>query len=447
MRKVFVSMSALLVISLFAACGGNQQGGGAQGAAAVPPEDIISEISGEITFWTQNVEVWTDWFIPAIQEFRRTHPNITVNDEYFPSFADRVSHAFAAGEEPDVIQTWQSITEWASAGRLLPVPDSLGLNRYYFDSAIINVEHNGRLYGVPSEINLESPLFFVNMDLLAREGVELPDNWIANDGPSTWQELVDFARPLTVIQGDMVMQAGFAYTFAQWESMFVSLIWQLGGDYRDPANNRVNFVTPEAAQAMEFMLRYNDPASPYVISDRSENRYNIFVQGNAAMVKGAPWYASAFAVDNPGLNYQVFRMPPMISGSDPISLAAGGWGYIVSSQTNYPEAAWAFVDFMNSAEMNGDWAMSVGTLPARNDAVMNLDFDPNVGSVEKALSLAQDVLPYANEGGAYMLTPSRLIYSIIRLQLQQVLETGDIQAALQAIERYGNEMIAENLGL
>jgi len=305
--------------------------------------------------------------------------------------------------------------------------------------------YDGQYYCVPSEINIESPSLFVNMDLLAAQGVELPEGWIENNGPKSWADLLDFAKMLTKIENGIVMQSGLAYCYAQWEATFCSLIWQFGGDYRDAANSVVHFDTPEAKAALEFLLKYCDVNDPDCISDRGNSRFDLFVQGSAAMCVGAPWYAGSFVTDAPEMNYQVFNLPAFVEDSDPYCMATGGWGYIVSSDCEYPEAAWAFVNYMNNPENNGSWALSCGTLPARKDAELDLAYDPNVGSVEKALAIAKNILPYGQEDGAYTLNPSKLVYNIIRLQLQQVLETGDIDTALTTMEQQGNDMVSENL--
>ena len=138
-------------------------------------------------------------------------------------------------------------------------------------------------------------------------------------------------------------------------------------------------------------------------------------------------------------------MPSWVEGADPISLGTGGWGYIVSEKCENKEAAWEFVKFMTTAEQTGDWAYKTGALPARVDALTDLEYDPNKGSVEKAISIAKDILPYAVEEGAYMQTPSTLTYTIVREKLRQLLVDGDIDAALKGMEEEGNAMIEENL--
>ncbi len=458
-KALSLVLALLMVVGALAGCGGSSTSAPAVGesaagestagestAASAEPAAANEDVSGKLVFWTQDTQSWSTWFQAAVEDFRQAYPNVEVSDEYFPNFADKMTQAYAAGEEPDVAQTWQGVAQWAKAGKLQPVPDSFDVAGNYLEGASDNKIYDGKYYGVPSEIGLESPTLLVNMDLLAEQGVELPDGWVENNGPKDWDELLEFAKSLTIIENGMVMQSGMAYVYKAWEAMFCSLIWQYGGDFRDPENAMVHFDTPEARKALEFMLKYCDPSDPDCISDRGQDRMDLFNQGGAAMCVGAPWYASTMDLDMPDLNYQVFNMPAMVEGADPFCVAGDNWGYIVSANCEYPEAAWAFVEFMSEPERMSDWALACGMVPARPDAEMDLTYDPEVGSVEKALAITNDIQAYGRDAGSYTLSSSTLIYSIVRTQLQQVLESGDIDTALATMEREGNAMIEENLG-
>lgn len=435
-RLLSLALVGIMSISLLAGCGKPSW------------EDGDGKIDGDLTFWTQDTEPWKAYFNPAIEEFKKAYPDVNVQVEYFAEFADKANQAFSAGEEPDVMQTWQSITDWAKAGKLAPIPDSVmtkdEIESVYYESALKNKIHEGAYYSLPSEINVESPSLYVNMDILAAEGIELPAGWIENNGPASFAELIELANQLTQKDADgNVTRSGLAYSYAQWEANFLSLILQYGGDYKDEANNSVKFVTEEGKKAAETLLKYCQ--GPDAVSDDGDSRYDLFLQGTAAMCVGAPWYSGSFAIDIPDVNYQVFNMPAWVEGADPISIGTGGWGYIVSEKCKNKEAAWAFVEFMTSAEQTGNWAYTTGALPARTDSLADLTYDPNVGSVDKALSITKDVLPFAVEEGAYMGTPSTLTYTIVREKIRQLLVDGDIDAALKGMEDEGNAMIQENL--
>ncbi len=451
--------SLLLILVLLVSLAGGCGSGAAIASPSVSASTVASVAApsesaptpnapkGEIVFWTQDTAVWTGWFKPAIETFQKNNPDIKVKVEYFPEFADKLTQAFAAGQQPDVAQTWQGITNWAKAGSISAVPDSFmtkaDIVKTYFEGALKNKVFNGKYYGLPCEINVESPGLLVNMGILEKMGKKLPDGWVANNGPKSWEELRAFAKELTITDGGQITQSGLAYTYAQWEAMFLSLIWQYGGDYRDEAGKTVKFDTPEARKAAEFLLKYCNGAD--AISNKGVSRFDVFTQGLAAMCVGAPWYAGSMATDAPDIKYQYFNLPAFVDGAKPYCVANGGWGYIVSSKAKSPDAAWEFVRQMTTPENIGSWALACGTLGARQDTKSDLKYDPNVGSVEKALSISQDILQYGREDGAYMLDPSTLVYTIVRQQLRNMLETGDIDTALKTMEKEGNELIQTNL--
>lgn len=451
--KKFIAF--LLAVTMILSCSiltGCSNDAGKQNAAAAEPGSSAAAgekpISGKITLWTNNSSSTTTYFTAALERFSAEYPEIKVTLEQFPDYATKVSQAFAAGDEGDVVFTWQSVADWAKAGKVLPVPENVyskeEMENTFYAGAIKNKMYDGQYYMVSNEINVESPTLFVNMDILEQKGIALPEGWIENNGPETWEELVAFAKTLNEYDGKgNLVFSGLSYAYAQWEAQFESLIFQYGGDFRDEANNTVHFQTPEAKSAAEFLLKYLTPGEDQICvgtTGRSED----FEMMTCAMCIGAPWYASTFDSDIPDTNYQVFNVPPFVEGADPVCLATGGWGYCVSANTEYPEACWALVKFLTSAYEDGEWAYTTGALPSHKEALNDLTYDPNVGSKDKAIALSKLVLDYAEEDGAYLLTASTLTYTIIREGLYQLLEDRDVDSFLATIQSRTEQMIADN---
>lgn len=452
MKKIIAFLLALtmtLSCCMLSGCAGEKETQDALAAEQGGNTDSGDKpVSGKITLWTNNTSTTSEYFNEALKRFAEAYPEIQVTLEQFPDHATKVSQAFAAGDEGDVVFTWQSIADWAKAGKILPVPDSVytkeEMEETFYMGAIKNKIYDGQYYMVSNEINVESPSLFVNMDILERKNISLPEGWIENNGPESWEELVAFAKTLNEYDGNgNLVFSGLSYAYAQWEAQFESLIFQFGGDFRDEANNTVHFQTPEAKSAAEFLLKYLTPGEDQICvgtTARSED----FEMMTCAMCIGAPWYASSFDSDVPDTNYQVFNLPPFVEGADPICLATGGWGYCVSANTKYPEACWVLVKFLTSAYENGEWAYTTGALPSNKEALSDLSYDPNVGSKEKAIALSRQVLDYAEEDGAYLLTTSTLTYTIIREGLYQLLEDRDVDAFLATIQSRTEQMIADN---
>lgn len=402
-----------------------------------------------ITFWTQNEANYVKAAKDLIAKFQVQNPNIKVKIENFPDYSTKVNTAFSTRTDPDVLELYGSTISLAKGGKILPVPDSVmtkdEIEKTYYPTAIANRLYEGKYYGIAKELNMESPGLLVNVDLVKKAGLTIPDDWVKNDGPKTWSELIEFAKKLNVITKGTMKQAGLGVTGAQQESMFLSLIWQLGGDYRDATNNKVNFETEEAKKAVEFIKAVSN--GPDKVDDNGMgSRMDGFKGNTIAMAIGAPWYAAEFDSNVKGLKYQYFNLPPFIDGANPNFVAEGGWGYTVSSHSKNPEASWKFVDFLSQKENHAQWAKTVGAISSRIDADTNFTYDPAIGSINKALSISQKINKYGNDPGSYTMDTVQLVWRIVRQNLKpMLLDEVTIDNGLKQMNKEANEMIKRNL--
>ncbi|MDZ7671585.1 MAG: extracellular solute-binding protein [Halanaerobiales bacterium] len=346
-----------------------------------------------------------------------------------------------AKTEADVIEIYGSIAGFAKGNSILPVPANVmtkeEIENTYIQAALKNKQWDGKYYGLPEELNMESPGLLVNVDLVEEAGMEIPESWDKNNGPASWSELIKFARKLTVIENDVMKQAGLGVVNGQESSMFLSLIWQMGGDFRDPENNVVHFDTEVARDAVKFMKNLIE-GEKRVHSTNFSGRMDAFMERTAAMTIGAPWYAASFDVQAPDLNYKYYNLPPFVEGADPHFVGEGGWGYIVSSRTEHPEAAWKFIEFTMQKDNQLKWAETVGAISSRQDAK---EYFTGEGAISTAIEIAE----HAKEPGAYTLDTGRLVWSIVRTNLRSMLHNeSSIDEGLKNMEEEANKMIERN---
>ncbi len=394
-----------------------------------------------LTYWTQAAGPYVKFAEKAVKEFNASNPDIEVKLETFSEYRTKVYTAFATKTEADVIELYGSVASFAKGGTILPVPESVmskeEIEATYIPAALKSKEYDGVYYGFPEELNMESPGLLVNVDLFKKAGLEIPSEWDKNNGPASWQELMDYAHKLTVIEDEVMKQAGLGVINGQESAMFLSLIWQLGGDFRDPENNVVHFTTPEAEKAVQFMLDLIE-GPDRVHSTRFSGRMDAFREGTAAMTIGAPWYAATYDLEAPGLNYKYYNLPPFIAGSDPYFNGEGGWGYMVSARTKNPEAAWKFVKFLMEKDRQIEWAKTVGAVSSRKDAA-------EVFNGNDPISIATKIAKYAKEPGAYTLDTGQLVWSIVRTNLRGILNNElTIEQGLKNMDADGNKMIKRN---
>ncbi|MCF8001752.1 MAG: extracellular solute-binding protein [Halanaerobiales bacterium] len=400
---------------------------------------IAQEVT--IRYWTQDAAPYVNSAERSIEAFEAENPNINIKLETFSEYRTKVTTAFATKTEGDVIEIYGSIASFAKGDSILPVPEKVmtkeEIENTYIQAALKNKQLEGTYYGLPEELNMESPGLLVNVDLVEKAGMKIPEEWDENNGPANWSELIKFARKLTVIENNVMKQAGLGVVNGQESSMFLSLIWQMGGDFRDPENKEIHFDTKIARDAVKFMKNLIEGENR-VHSTNFSGRMDAFMERSAAMTIGAPWYAASFDMQAPDLNYKYYNLPSFIEGADPYFVGEGGWGYIVSSRTENPEAAWKFVDFMMNRENQFKWAETVGAISSRQDADEYFTGDD---PISKAIRIAE----YAKEPGAYTLDTGQLVWSIVRTNLRSMLHNEvSIDEGLKNMEEEANRMIERN---
>ncbi|WP_223588257.1 ABC transporter substrate-binding protein [Neobacillus bataviensis] len=401
-----------------------------------------------IKFWTQSDPTYKKAAQTLIDKFEKENPNIKVKLESFPEYATKVSTAFNTGNAPDVLEMFGSSIKLAQGGKVLPVPESVmskaEIEKTFTPDSLKNRTYKGKYYGLPNEISMESPGLLINEDLVKKAGLTIPESWVKNNGPASWAELRDFAEKLTVIENGVMKQAGLGVIGGQEEAMFLSLIWQYGGEYRDEKNGKVNFTSPEAKKAIEFIQGLI--SGDHRVHDKGfSKRFDGFVGKSNAMTIGAPWYAASISSDVKDFKYQYFNLPPFVDGSKPYFVTEGGWGYLVSAKSKHPEESWKLVKFLLQKDNQDYWTKEVGSISSRTDAAVNTNYDPAVGSVEKAIAISSKITNDGRDAGAYTGDTSQLIWTIVRQNLAAILQKEvSIDKGLKNMEDQANQMIERN---
>ena len=393
-----------------------------------------------ITYWTQDNEVYASVARELVEAFNKQSETIKVVHESFPDFVTKAQTSFAAGTEGDIIQMYGGVVGLAKAGKIMPVPESLystsEMESSFIPSSLTNRLYKGTYWGIPQEYNIESPAILINADMVKAEGFEIPASWEANGGPESWDELFRLARAMTIVEDGHVVQSGMATVNRQESSMFLSLIWQFGGDYRDPENMKVNFQIPAAKKSMQFMYDLVHAGEMQVDAYTSNGASDKFKQQTSPMIIGAPWVAADVFETFPDMDIRYYNLPPFVDGAEPNFVGEGGWGLVASKSCEHPEAAWEFIEFLTKEENMVKWAERVNSISSLQGVELNEDY----------LQKTSKILKYGKDPGAFTLNPVQLVWSIVRTNLRSCLNDEiSIDQALQNMTEEANAMIEKNM--
>jgi len=245
-----------------------------------------------------------------IDDFNAAHTDIQIRMESFPSeeWDTKVMAAVAAGEGPDF--GWVSPAgglhaEWIDKGLIIPLDDLVASAGLDLDDFVESVLDNGRypafgnkLYEIP--IDVMTMAFEINVDHATEAGLDI------NNPPQTGEELIEWAKAMTVREGDKVVRSGLLLGPAIQNTVTWGVVAEQMGFRRASEDQKTACINPEAGKAaMQWILDlYNEHnVSTLEVTDR----YKAFGAGQGSMFMTGPWTVSGY-IDQ-GLNFISIHVP------------------------------------------------------------------------------------------------------------------------------------------
>jgi lactose/L-arabinose transport system substrate-binding protein len=313
-------------------------------------------LSGKITVWMQvaNQDQIEKTVLPA---FKEMHPNLEIEFVNYPpaEVANQLALAIQGGTgAPDVALTETAqIPRLVDLGGLTDLTDRLGDVSDYAPAVMELGKKDDRYYSVPWDTG--PVVLYYRRDIFEAAG--LPSDPESVDALlSTWDSYLEACKTIKAETG--------LYCFAQnkannFGDVWANMLWSQGVGWYD-AEGRVTVDSPEAVAALEKLGEF---WAADVVSDDLEwtdNWYAVLNQTAlddpnvkpVATLPIAAWMGGFLknwaAADAVGL-WGVVRMPAWAEGGVRSS-NQGGSSYVIPDQSQNPDAAWAFIDHVNSTE-------------------------------------------------------------------------------------------------
>ena len=335
--------------------------------SAVPVAETGPALGGAYTGPPVQIEYWngfTGGDGPAMRDlvaaFNESQDLITVrmNVVQWAQYYQRVIAAVHAGQGPDVgaMHLGQLATQ-AARQTVSPLGEDvladLGVSgEEYPDEVWRAGEVGGQRYGIPLDVH--SLASYANLDLLARGGVE--------PGP---MDRAQFEGALA----DLVA-AGVDTPFwmpNRWPAhlIFLSLLWQFGGEPYAEDGSRATFDSDAGIAALEWMRGTVDGGfSPADVAPDSQ--YTAFKNGEGAFTWDGIWQINDLKATAPDLPWTLMPVPTI--GDQPAVWADSH--QLVMFRSRRPDenrllASKAFLRYL--VENSDSWAQA-GMIPARAEA-------------------------------------------------------------------------------
>lgn len=341
-----------------------------------------------LTIWGQSLGPDSQGLQAVVREYERRHPAVRVRMLSMGAGhmnPQKVMTAIVGRVPPDLIfQGRFNISDYASHGAFVPLDGLIRRDRAqadcpreeeYFKAAWDEAKYEGRIYGIPTgaddrALYWNRTVFRANRERLAAEGLD----W--QRPPRTWSELLRYAKALT-IPGKTL---GFIPNFGN--SWFYIYAFQNNAYFLSPDGQTVTLTTPEAEEALTYMVRAYDAVGGYEKAKAFEASFgrgenDPFVTGQVAMKIDGDWTLSGLARFAPSLDFGT--APPPVPDDryhrrgrfkdepDRFVTWIGGFSYVIPTGAKHPEEAWAFIKFatspegrMTEARAQADWERQRG---------------------------------------------------------------------------------------
>jgi len=376
--------------------------------------------------------------------FTEQNPNIAINVVYQGSYTDNrniIQTQLAAGEGPDVaVMLTTDLLSFIEAGTIVPAQTFIDQDAEgeayvedFFDAFLLNsVDENGQIWAIPFQRS--TPILYYNADLFAEAGIDAP--------PSNRDELVDVATALTTDD-----RSGFWFPSEGFPIWLFSAFQIAGGEpLVGERFDEVNFNTEATAEGLQYIL---DLSRVHGVMPEGALSWGdgptIFTSGQAAMLAHTTGSLTRI-LNEADFEVGTAFLPFGAADDDSTGYGAptgGGNLYIFANSTPEEQAAaWEWVKFLSSPEIQADWTARTGYIAARESAWETDTLTDLVESTPQ-YAVARDQLAFA--GKEFTAFRSIDIQNIINTTLGSIIagDENDIAGALEAAQTQIDSLLAE----
>jgi len=300
-----------------------------------------------ITSWGFGAEETNPMAASRVAAFQTAYPTIKL--ELVPQFDDqKLLTGFASNQLPDLLWMDRSkIASWAARGVLAPLNDmaaNAGIDpSKYYPSALDEVTYDGKIYGIPQFMDVRG--LYANLDLLQAANISGSDLDTSN-----WDQLSQMGAQLIKKNGDQVDVWGFDHKL---ESGFIWL-WGTGngGTFLNDDASKTSYDDEKVVDALTWGVKAYDDQGGYKLLESAATTWQgdeQFARGQVVMTMYENWMLGIVARVAPDLNFQVSPIQPNGKPGTSVSYA-GGSAWCIPNGAKDPEAAWQFIQFMDSTD-------------------------------------------------------------------------------------------------
>jgi multiple sugar transport system substrate-binding protein len=344
----------------FAATGGALTGcsaSAANGGAAPKP--------GGLTIMSKSNEISKE----VLAAWASAHPDVPIT--LIEDDPTRLNAMLAAGTPPDLVRGLgaTSTANIASRGLALDLDAYISKSTALKSSELAKINDvwrwDGKAQGAGARFGLvkdwsQDSMFWYNTQAFAEAGIPLP----TADKPFTYDQLLEYAAPMTKRSGGKVDQYGL-FTTAPTIEVISSMLATSGARAFNDDLSKADFTSPEAIRALQWHVEVAKAKVGYTLTDPNPDGWDWppFDAKRIAMAGAGYWFGGAVAGNPKTAEFARLAPAPMM-GSERVSPTTSATGYWISAKSNMKDEAFAFLEWYVAGDQGKARAQSGWGLPA-----------------------------------------------------------------------------------
>jgi len=329
------------------------------------------------------------YFDAAVAEFEAANPSIDIVMEAVADepYKDKIRVLMASDQVPDIYFSWSGEfgRKFAREGRTLDLTEALKGPEWQGRFAAASLEpfqFEGKQFGIP--VNVDSKYMIYNKAIFEKHGLSVP---------TTFAEFIALndallaAGEVPIAYGNQAPWAATHYIGDLFAKMVPDDVRQADYQLLAPADQL--YTHPGYVEALALYKSFGDKGyfnnGANAISHQQAR--GAFIAGRSAMVylELVEFYMLA---DTPVAEqgWGFFPMPPMEGAAGRNDLLTGAPdGFLISSKTEHPDEALAFLNFITSPEQAAKYVSTTGMTSAVIGSVTEATTTPETLAGLKAL--------------------------------------------------------------
>jgi ABC-type glycerol-3-phosphate transport system substrate-binding protein len=306
-----------------------------------------------------------------VAEWEKANPKIRIKLEYggdLYTMRDKLLTAIAGSAAPDVAEIdsyWTPIfAQPGSIVNLEPFMADSGYNKADLQApALLSTQYKGKSYSIP--FNLDTIVLFYNKALFTKAGLD------PKKAPATWADIEEMGKKLTLDRNSdgTTDQWGIVFpTKANYGAIWYWLAFfsQQNGKLFNEGITEGTFNGDAGAAATDFWRKLVWDDKILTLSAG----WADFEAGIAAMELTSSAELGGYKDSMGANNIGIAPLPVGKAGAT----VTGGGNLAILSTCPDKKAAWAFLNWLGSTDINKRWAIATGAIPTRKSVIATPEY-------------------------------------------------------------------------